>query len=144
MLTGSYYNTIDSKGRVFVPTKLRYGLAERVWLVKGVDPCLGLYTPECWQAFASRYITGHSLGNPDARRLKRFFLANSREVDIDGHGRINIPQDYLAYAGIEKDVVIVGMGDMVELWGKARYDQEMDPEGFNPSELLRAVAETED
>ncbi|MDR1797819.1 MAG: division/cell wall cluster transcriptional repressor MraZ [Clostridiales Family XIII bacterium] len=140
MLTGSYFNSIDSKGRAFIPTKLRYGLAERVWLVKGIDPCLYVFTPEGWADYTAEYITGHPLDNPDARKLKRFFLANSREVEIDGHGRINIPADYLAYAGVEKEVVFVGMGDMLELWGKERYDKESDPANIDPSELLRAVA----
>jgi MraZ protein len=140
MLTGSYFNVIDGKGRAFVPTKLRYGLSERVWLVKGIDPCLCIFTDEAWRNYTGAYITGFSLEDPNARKLKRFFLSNSLEIDIDGRGRITIPLDHLEYAGIEKDIVFVGMGDMVELWGKKRFEKATDANVIDPSELLRAAA----
>jgi len=143
MLTGNYFNTVDSKGRVPIPTKLRYGLSERVWLVKGIDPCLYVFTPGGWEEYTRAYITGHSLDDPNARLLKRFVLSNSREIDVDANGRINIPGDFLEYAGIEKDTVFVGMGDMAEIWSRARYEEGMDPKKIDPSGLLRAVTAAE-
>ncbi|MDR1815605.1 MAG: division/cell wall cluster transcriptional repressor MraZ [Clostridiales Family XIII bacterium] len=140
MLTGSYINSIDSKGRAVVPAKLRYGLAERIWLVKGIDPCLYLFAPEAWTRFKAENLDGNPFDDPNARQLKRRFLTSSREIEIDGHGRILIPAEYLAYAGIEKDVVFAGMEDMVELWSGERFAQVMDDGGEDASALLAAAA----
>jgi len=140
MLTGSYTNSIDSKGRAVVPVKLRYSLAERIWLVKGVDPCLYLFKPEAWTAFKARVLNPNPFDDPNARRLKRLLLSSSREIEIDGHGRILLPGEYLAYAGIEKDIVFVGMEDFVEVWGSERFAKETAISGENASELLREAA----
>ncbi|MDR0874679.1 MAG: division/cell wall cluster transcriptional repressor MraZ [Clostridiales Family XIII bacterium] len=140
MLTGSYFNTVDSKGRAFVPTKLRYGLEERVWLAIGLDACIYVMAQDKWNDFLAEYITPLSLKDGAGRKLQRQILGNSREVEIDGHGRINIPPDYLAYAGIEKDIVFVGVGDRIELWDKKAYDVEMDPKTLNLSALILEVA----
>ncbi|MDR3364795.1 MAG: division/cell wall cluster transcriptional repressor MraZ [Clostridiales Family XIII bacterium] len=140
MFTGNYFNTIDAKGRVFIPTKLRFSLGERVWLVKGVDACLYILTEGAWREFTAEYITKLTLKDAKARKLQRFFLGNSREVEIDKQGRVNLPQDHIEYAAIEKDVVFVGCGERIELWGAESFGKEMDPKAFDPDELMRGAA----
>lgn len=142
LLTGSYFNTVDNKGRAFVPTKLRYDLSERIWLVKGFDSCIYLMSQEAWKDFIETYITDLSLKDSNARRLQRFIFGNSKELDIDSHGRINIPQDHLEYAGIDKDIVFVGAGDRVELWSKERYEADTDPDVLDPDLLIREAENT--
>jgi MraZ protein len=141
MLTGSYFNTVDAKNRAFVPTKLRYGLDERVWLTIGFDKCIYVMAQEEWQTFLAEYISPLSLRDAKARKLQNAMLGNSKEIEIDGHGRINIPADFLAYAGIEKDIVFVGVGDRVELWDKKTYEADLDPKALDLSALIREVAE---
>jgi MraZ protein len=141
MLTGSYFNTVDNKGRAFVPTKLRYGLEERVWLRRGIDKCIYVMTADAWKTFSTEYITDLNLRDEKARKLQRLVLGNSREIEIDGHGRIHIPPDQLAYAGIEKDIVFVGVGDRIELWDKQTYEAEMDPKTLDPGALMRETGE---
>ena len=137
MLTGSYFNTVDNKGRAFVPTKLRYGLGERVWLVKGIDSCVYVMSQDAWKNFIEEYITDLSLKDSGSRKLQRFIFGNSKEIDIDAQGRINIPPDHLSYAGIEKDITFIGAGDRIELWSKEKYEAENDFEKINPDALMR-------
>ena len=144
MFTGSYSNTVDEKGRVLIPSKLRYSLGERVWLVKGVDGCLNIFTQEDWHGFASKYITNRTLKDEKSRLLRRFVFSGSSELEIDRQGRINLPQDLMGFAGIEKKVVFAGCGDLVELWSAERYEQEMDPGNMDPKELMRDAAEIVD
>ncbi|MCL2111127.1 MAG: division/cell wall cluster transcriptional repressor MraZ [Clostridiales bacterium] len=141
MLTGSYFNTVDNKGRVFIPTKLRYGLGERIWLVKGIDACLYVFTQEAWSAFTDEYVTNRTLKDSKARKLQRFILGGSRELEIDRQGRINLPQDHSDYAKIDKDVVFVGCGDRIELWGAEVYEREMNPDTLDPDEMMRGADE---
>ncbi len=144
MFTGSYYNTIDAKGRVFIPTKLRYSLGERIWLVKGIDTCLYLFTGDGWADFKDKYIANRTKKDAKARMLQRFLLGGAHELEIDRQGRINLPQDLVGYAGIEKDVAFVGCDDLIELWNAETYSKVMDPANFNPDELMRDAAETTD
>jgi len=141
MFAGSYFNTVDNKGRVFVPAKLRYSLGERIWLVKGIDGCLTIFTQEGWYDFAGKYVTNRTMKDEKARKLRRFIFGGSRELEIDKQGRINLPQDLMDYAGIDKDVAFVGCGDLVELWNMEAYESEMDPDNLDPKEIMRDAAE---
>ena len=136
MLTGNYFNTIDAKGRVFVPTKLRYELGERIWLVKGIDACLYIFTQEGWAAFTGEYVNNRTLKDAKARRLQRFVLGGSRELEIDRQGRVNLPQDHMDYAGIVRDVVFVGCADRIDgpgVWsGAPRRDRSPGQQAGRP------------
>ncbi|MCL1895176.1 MAG: division/cell wall cluster transcriptional repressor MraZ [Clostridiales bacterium] len=142
MLTGCYFNTIDSKGRALIPNKLRYRLGERIWLVKGIDKCLYIFTQEEWLAFTDRYLNNLTLKDAKSRMLQRFILGGSREIEIDGQGRINLPQDHIDYAGINKDAVFVGCGKLVELWAAEEYEKATGPDSVKPDELMRDATET--
>ncbi|MDR3304732.1 MAG: division/cell wall cluster transcriptional repressor MraZ [Clostridiales Family XIII bacterium] len=144
MLTGNFFNTIDSKGRAFIPTKLRGGLGDRIWLVKGIEPCLYVFTPDGWETYTAKYISNRTQRDSKARKLRRMFFGNSRETDVDKQGRINLPPDHIEYAGIEREIVFVGCGDMIELWSKERFDEEMAPGNLNPDELMNEAKETSD
>jgi MraZ protein len=143
MLTGSYTGTIESKGRVTIPTKLRYDLGERIWIVKGIDACLYIFTQGSWSDFMNDYVTNRTLKDAKARKLQRFILGSSRELEIDRQGRINLPQDQIDYAAIEKDVVFVGCLDRIELWSAEAFEKEMAPGNLRPDELMRDAEEAE-
>ena len=140
MPTGSYFNTIDAKGRVIIPTKLRYSLGERIWLVRGIDPCLYIFTQKDWEEYTKRYIDNLSMTDERARKLQRFTLGGSHELDIDRQGRINLPQTLIDYAGIEKDVVFIGCPNRIEVWSSAAYEKDMSPENLDPNELMKGAA----
>jgi len=140
MLTGSFFNTIDAKGRVVIPTKLRYGLGERVWLVRGIDPCLYIFTQKEWDDYTNQYINNRSMTDAKARKLQRFTLGGSHELEIDRQGRINLPQNLVDYARIEKDVVFIGCTNRIEVWSVAAYEEDMSPDNLEPDELMRVAA----
>ena len=139
MFIGSYNNTLDTKGRAFIPSKMRFSLGERIMLVKGIDDCLYIFTTSAWEEYTKKYIENRSMADKDSRKLARFFLGNSKECEIDKQGRINFPADHLLYAEIDKDIVFVGCGDLIEVWDKNKYDKEMSSSNLNPDELMQAA-----
>ena len=141
MFTGTYFNTVDNKGRVFIPAKLRYSLGERIWLAKGVDGGLTVFTQEGWYDYTGKYVANRDLKDENARKLQRFIFGGSHELEIDKQGRINLPQDLMGYARIEKDVTFVGCGDLVELWNTEAYESEMNPDVFDPKKIMRNAAD---
>ena len=141
MYTGSYSNSIDVKGRVIIPTKLRYSLGERIWLVRGIDRCLYIFTQKEWDDYTGTYINNRSMTDARARKLQRFTLGGSHELEIDRQGRINLPQNLIDYAGIEKDVVFVGCPNRIEVWSAIELDKNMSLENLDPDELMRGMDE---
>ena len=137
MFDGNYPSTIDDKKRACIPKKLRFRLGERVRVAKGFERCLVVHTVEDWLKFVEKYISNRSLADEKARKLRRFYLGGSRELDIDQQGRINLPVDLMEYAGIDKDAVFVGCGDYIEIWDPLLYKEEMDPKNTDPKELMR-------
>jgi len=141
MPTGTYFNNIDVKGRIIIPQKLRYSLGERIWLAKGVDPCLYIFTQQDWDDFKSRYINDLSMTDAKARRLQRFMLGGAHELEIDRQGRVNIPQNLIDYAGIGKEVAIIGCPNRIEVWSSEAYEKDMSPDNLDPNELMMGAVE---
>ena len=125
---GKYKHTVDEKGRLFVPSKLREELGNTFYVTLGLDHCLSVYTESGWQAILDKY---NALPIVQARKM-RFLFANAAKCEPDTQGRIVIPQKLRQYAGLEKDAVIIGVNDRAEIWSadtwKAREEEEMTPE----------------
>ncbi len=141
MLMGEFNHTIDPKGRVIVPAKLREQLGDEFVITKGLDGCLFGYPMEEWKAFEEKLQT-LPLTNKDARQFVRFFLAGATNGEIDKQGRVLIPQVLREFAGLDKDVVLTGAGSRIEIWNKAkweeivsRYDDNMDEVAENMSNM---------
>ena len=118
MLIGEYAHTIDAKGRVFVPARLREDLGERFILSKGLDNCLFVYSAEEWAALESRI---RALPLSKGRQLQRFFFSGASEAEVDKQGRVLLPQNLRAYAGLERDAVIIGASTRAEIWDAKRW-----------------------
>ncbi|MCR4895803.1 MAG: division/cell wall cluster transcriptional repressor MraZ [Lachnospiraceae bacterium] len=115
-LVGEYYHTIDSKNRLSIPSRFRSVLGDHFVISKGVENCLIIYTLEEWDAFQGRLAELNNF-DEDARAIKRFFGSGSAYVDVDPHGRILIPAPLKEYAGLTRDVTIVGdTGGRGEIW----------------------------
>lgn len=120
MFMGEFNHTIDPKNRVIVPAKFREALGENFVVSSGLDGCLYLTPAKDWEAFAGKLA---ELPNTrEARQLQRFFMQNASECELDKQGRILVPQKLKELAELDKDVVLVGAGNKVELWSKARLD----------------------
>jgi len=119
---GEYAHSVDSKGRMIFPAKLREELGEGFVIFKGLDGCIWAYTKEDWDAFEDKIA---SLPVAKARKLQRFYSANY-PCEPDGQGRILIPQSLRTYAGITKDVIIAGVQRRVEIWDAQRWQEYND------------------
>ncbi len=129
-MKGEYKHSIDAKGRLAMPAKLRDALGERFTVTKGLDGCLAVYPEEEWARLEDR-IRG--LGNGEkARRLReRYYFANAFDAQLDAQGRVLIPANLREFAGLEKDVTVIGQLDHAEIWNSDKwraYNEEIDAE----------------
>ncbi len=123
MFMGEYDHTADAKGRLFVPSKFRDELGKKFVVTRGLDGCLYAYGEEEWHRVKEDITTNPALNDKNGREFKRIFFAGAAEVEVDGQGRILLPAKLREYAGIEKEVVSVGIGTKVEIWSKERYEK---------------------
>ncbi|MEF9852728.1 MAG: division/cell wall cluster transcriptional repressor MraZ [Hydrogenoanaerobacterium sp.] len=120
MLIGEYAHSIDIKGRVNFPAKMRDHLGERFILTKGLDNCLFVYAGDEWARLEDKI---KALPMSKARTLQRFLFSGAVEVELDKQGRIVIPQNLRDYAGLAKDVMIIGASTRAEIWDKDRWQE---------------------
>ena len=118
---GEYNHTIDAKGRLIIPSKFRDKLGDEFVVTKGLDGCLFVYDNKEWSAFEEK-LKSLPLTNKDARQFVRFFLAGATLAEVDKQGRILVPGNLREFAGLEKEVVLVGVASRVEIWSKARWE----------------------
>lgn len=127
MFKSQYNHTVDAKGRLSIPSKFREKLGDEFVITKGMDGCLFVYANEDWNEFEQKLSALPTLTNKDARQFTRFFLAGAASVDVDKQGRILLPNHLKAYAELERDVVLVGVGNRIEIWSLERWEA-MDPD----------------
>ena len=118
-LMGSFSHNIDLKGRMNFPTKLRELLGESFIITKGLDNCLFVYSVSEWAVLEEKI---KSLPLSKGRNLQRFFFSGASEVEADKQGRILIPQHLREYAGLEKDVMVIGASNRAEIWDKSKWE----------------------
>ena len=122
MLTGEFNHSIDAKGRLIIPSKFRENLGENFVITKGLDGCLFLYPDSEWKIFEEKLRT-LPLTNKDARIFTRFFLGSAVDGGLDKQGRVLISSALRNFADLEKEVVLVGVLDRVEIWDKAKWEE---------------------
>ena len=125
MLVGSYKNSIDSKGRVFLPAKFRSYLGDTVIVAKGAGNCLVVYTEEKFAEYVERLTKN---GQTEAKKFLRYISLSAANLEPDVQGRIMLPLELREYAGLEKEVLFVGMFDTVEIWNEANAEKSVDGE----------------
>ncbi|MBR3362792.1 MAG: division/cell wall cluster transcriptional repressor MraZ [Bacilli bacterium] len=124
MFMGEYHHTIDDKGRLTIPSKIREELGNDFIVTRGLDGCLFIYKKDDWNRLMNKY---QSLPNvKDARNFMRFLLSGANALDFDKQGRININLPLIKYADLKKDCVIIGVGDRLEIWDKERWNNFLD------------------
>lgn len=120
MLLGEYNHNLDSKKRLTIPARLRLELGENPILTKGLDSCLFIYPRRDWELLTEK-LSRLPLSNAKARDFKRFILSGAAEIEIDEMGRVLISDHLKKYANLRKEVIIVGVGDRIELWSEAEW-----------------------
>lgn len=140
MLAGSYGHKLDSKGRTVLPARFRGELGNVVVATVGFEHCIILYTVSRWKDFEGKLNTLPSF-KKSTRDLRRALFSNAMEQEIDAAGRINIPLSLRKYAGIEQDIMIVGVDDHIEIWNadKWREYNEGLPDLAQLSEELEGI-----
>ena len=113
---GTTEHTLDAKHRLTVPSRYRAVLAGKVFLVKGVDPCVSVFPEETYSAMIKHALSGLNALSPEARKLRRFYSSNAELVELDSAGRVMVPRAHLQHAGIDRQAVIIGAGESLELW----------------------------
>ena len=122
MFMGEYSHTIDTKGRLIIPSKFREELGETFVVTKGLDGCLFVFSDEEWKAFEIK-LKSLPLTNKNARQFARFFVAGATPCELDKKGRILLPATLREFAGLEKDVVLTGMLNRIEIWSKEKWNE---------------------
>lgn len=121
MFFGSYVHTLDNKGRLVIPSKLRDEAGTRVYILKGFDGALAIYKSSDFDQMVEE-INTLPFNKRNSRAYLRVQLASTCELDIDKQGRVQLPSQLLEKYGIGKDVVVIGVGDHMEVWDKKTYE----------------------
>jgi MraZ protein len=121
MFMGEYSHSIDEKGRLIIPSKFRSELGERFVLTRGLDGCLCVYPQTEWNVLEAK-LRELPLTNKNARTITRFLISGAAACELDRQGRILVPAALREYAGLEKDVVVAGNLERIEIWDKAKWD----------------------
>ena len=140
MLIGEYGHSVDPKGRLIMPAKLREEIGDKFVITKGLDGCLFAYSLKEWKNFEEKLRT-FPLTNKDARALIRFFLAGAMECEIDKQGRFLISANLREFAGLEKEVVIIGVLTRLEIWSKEKWLEYSEKENKQADEIAQNMAE---
>ena len=122
MFMGEYNHTVDTKGRLIIPSKFRELLGDEFIVTKGLDGCLFVFPQNEWQAFEEKLRT-LPLTQKGARQFTRFFVAGATPCELDKQGRILLPATLRDFAGLDKDVVLAGMLNRIEIWSKAKWTE---------------------
>lgn len=140
MLIGEYEHSIDAKGRLSMPAKLKSEIGDKFVVTKGLEGCLFVYSLAEWQNFEEK-LKSFPLTNKNARTLTRFFLAGATECEIDKQGRFLIASNLREYAGLQKEVVIIGVLGRLEIWDKAKWLEYNEKENNSVEDIAESLAD---
>jgi MraZ protein len=122
MITGEFRCSLDEKGRLLIPSRMRTEVAGNVIiLTRGVENCLWMFPPEEWKTFSETLIGSTSLFQEESRLIQRRMIAPAQETEIDKAGRIVIPPTLREYGNLKKDCIILGLKKYMEIWSEASY-----------------------
>ncbi|WP_419961539.1 division/cell wall cluster transcriptional repressor MraZ [Psychrobacillus sp. BM2] len=121
MFMGEYQHNVDAKGRLIIPSKFREHLEESFVLTRGLDNCLFGYPMNEWRKLEEK-LKELPVTKKDARAFTRFFFSGATEVEIDKQGRINIPNNLRSYAKMDKECIILGVSNRLEIWAKDAWE----------------------
>lgn len=137
MFMGQYSHTIDEKGRIIIPAKIRNDLGNNFIVTRGLDGCLFIYSNTEWSNIINKYK--ELPDSKDKRSFMRVFLSGANICEYDKQGRINIPQSLIDYANLSKECMIVGVFDRLEIWSKDNWDNFINDNSANLSSIADSL-----
>ncbi len=138
MLVGEYFQNIDDKGRINIPSKFRHDLGETFVVAKGLDNCVSIYPKEEWERFLELL---KNIPPSQRRPLQRFFGSGSEECAIDSQGRVVIPPKIRTHAGLQKEIVVVGDTEKVEVWNRQDWENYISSPEFETENVAKIMEE---
>ena len=124
MFMVEFHHTLDEKGRIILPSKIRFELGENFIVTRGLDNCLYVYSEDGWNNIINKY---KELPNTkDARNFMRFFLSGATQNNTDKQGRLNISQSLIKYASLNRECIIIGVNDHLEIWSEENWNRFME------------------
>ena len=139
LLIGEYEHSLDAKGRLIMPAKIREDIGDKFIITKGLDGCLFGFSQNEWNNFEEKLKT-LPLTNKNARDFVRFFLSGAVECEIDKQGRFLVASNLREYAGLEKEVMITGVGTRIEIWDKEKWKKYNSEENLSADQIAENMA----
>mgnify|MGYP000579698946 FL=1 len=134
MFMGEFHHNIDDKARLVVPSKFRVELGDTFIVTRGLEGCLFVYSKEEWERLVEK-LRKLPFTKKDARAFLRFFLSGAQEAYFDRQGRVALPQPLVSYASIEKECVIIGVNDRLEIWSESKFNTLLEENYDNISDI---------
>ena len=138
MLIGTFQHSVDPKGRLFIPAKLREDLGERFVITRGTGGCLFGFSFNQWETFSEK-LRALPLGDVNAQRVVRLLSAWATEVELDKQGRVLLSANLRECAGMEKDVTIIGATNRIEIWSRNNWMQYCAADDMDYDEAMGLV-----
>lgn len=140
MFMGEYAHNIDRKGRIIIPAKFREELGNVIIITRGLDGCLSVYTKEQWEAIYEQLMKLPST-KKDARMFVRMMTSKAAECEIDNQGRVLIPSPLIKLANLEKECMVIGAANHVEIWSKENWEPVDEEANANFEEIAENLTD---
>lgn len=137
MLKGEFQYSLDEKGRVVIPPRFRRVLGDQVVATRGLDPCISVYSPAEWAKVADALLKLST----KQRDVMRYLLAGAVDIDLDRQGRITLPLHLRQHAGIEREVVVVGLISRIEIWNNAGWQSYIENAKLSAPQIAEQIEE---
>lgn len=141
MLMGEYHHNLDEKQRIIIPSKFRDDLGDKVVVTRGLENCLFVYSFSEWETIVNKLKT-LPFTKKDARSFIRIFLSGATVCEFDKQGRIKLTMPLASYANIEKECVILGVNDRLEIWSSNEWDKFFNDNRSELSDLADHLFES--
>mgnify|MGYP006279614207 FL=1 len=139
MLLGEYAQKLDEKNRVTVPARLREPFGDGLFVTRGLDKCVAIYARDGWDAFVEQQIGRLDPFTREGRQMERFLFGGAVEADLDRQGRVAVPAPLMQHAALQREIVVVGVRDRLEIWDRAAWERglaELEGSAENVAERL--------
>ncbi len=121
---GHFDYSLDAKNRLNVPAKFRAAFSGGVVLAKALEPCVAIWAPDTFERWTESFLSNLNPVSPERRKLTRYFAGSSFDAELDSAGRVTLNQALLEHAGIQKEIVVVGNLDHLEIWDRDRWNDD--------------------
>ena len=121
MFMGEFHHNLDEKNRLIIPSKFRDELGKKFIITRGLEECLFVYSMEEWNKIVDK-LRSLPFTNKDARTFMRMFLSGATECELDSNSRIIIPSNLINYSSLEKEVIVIGVNERLEIWSSKKYE----------------------